>query len=117
MLSKPLASIGLAFAILGGLTAAFPADPPQRRPEGARGGPYKVIAADFTGDKIIDLAVAYTADALTLERMEGEEYLSDSFLLRLTMTATGPVDARALLATAACVTLIAELEDFRPDVG
>jgi type VI secretion system secreted protein VgrG len=46
------------------------------------------------------------ADALTLERMEGEEYLSDSFLLRLTMTATGPVDARALLGKAACVTLI-----------
>lgn len=45
-------------------------------------------------------------DALTLQRLEGEERLSDTFLLRLTMTAGGPVDVGALLGKAACVTLI-----------
>jgi type VI secretion system secreted protein VgrG len=45
-------------------------------------------------------------DVLTLQHLEGEERLSDTFLLRLTMTAGGPVDAGALLGKAACVTLI-----------
>jgi len=46
------------------------------------------------------------ADALTLRNLEGEEYISDLFLLNLTMTASGPVDAAALLGKAAYVTLI-----------
>jgi len=37
------------------------------------GGPYKVIAADFTGDKIIDLAVShYPIDAITVEQGDGK---------------------------------------------
>jgi type VI secretion system secreted protein VgrG len=45
-------------------------------------------------------------DALALQRLEGEEHLSDPFLLHLTMTASAPVDTDALLGKPACVTLI-----------
>ncbi len=44
--------------------------------------------------------------ALTLQRLEGTEHLSEPYLLHLTMSASGPVDADALLGKAACVTLI-----------
>jgi hypothetical protein len=72
MFSKPLASIGLAAGILGGLTAAVPVEPSRERPDGLRGGPYKVIAADFTGDRIPDLILSYEpSDALTVERGDG----------------------------------------------
>ena len=45
-------------------------------------------------------------DTLTLHQLDGEEYLSEPFLLHLTMTASGPVDADALLGKAACIILI-----------
>lgn len=44
--------------------------------------------------------------ALVLQRMEGEEHVSEPFHLRLTMNAAAPVDASALLGQAAHVTLI-----------
>jgi type VI secretion system secreted protein VgrG len=54
----------------------------------------------------LSLTTPLGPDALTLQQLEGEEHLSDAFLLRLGMTASGPVDAGALLGKAACVTLI-----------
>ncbi|HLW69006.1 MAG TPA: type VI secretion system tip protein TssI/VgrG [Candidatus Binataceae bacterium] len=45
-------------------------------------------------------------DALTLRGLEGEEHISDLFLLNLTMTAQDPVDASAILGKATYVTLI-----------
>jgi type VI secretion system secreted protein VgrG len=45
-------------------------------------------------------------DALALERLEGEEHVSAPFHLRLSLSASKPVDATRLLGKAACVTLI-----------
>ncbi len=45
-------------------------------------------------------------DALTLLQLDGEEFISEPFLLRLTMSASASVDPAAVLGKAACVTLI-----------
>jgi type VI secretion system secreted protein VgrG len=52
------------------------------------------------------LSTPLGSDALTLHRLEGEEYLSEPFLLHLTMTAANPVAADSLLGKPASVTLI-----------
>ncbi len=44
-------------------------------------------------------------DTLTLLELDAEEHVSDPFLLRLGLSAAGPVDAAALLGKPACVTL------------
>lgn len=46
------------------------------------------------------------ADTPTLQRLDGDEFISVPFLFRLTMTVSGPVDAAALLGKPATVTLI-----------
>jgi type VI secretion system secreted protein VgrG len=46
------------------------------------------------------------SDSLTLLRLEGEEHLAGPFLFHLTMSASGPVDADAILGKPAHVTLI-----------
>lgn len=57
-------------AVCIGFTVAGAAQLPKKRPEtGWFGGPYRVIAADFTGDKRLDLLVGYhNSDAVTLEQ-------------------------------------------------
>src|SRR5262245_28749856 len=55
--------------ILGSFTATGSA---QQLSNAGPGGPYKVIAADFTGDRVIDLALAYHGVGLvTLETGDG----------------------------------------------
>jgi hypothetical protein len=72
MFWRPFASIGLAVCILGAFTATIRPQSPQKRPQtGWFGGPYRVVAADFTGDNVLDLVIGYTVDALTLERGDG----------------------------------------------
>ena len=62
----------LAIALTPTLFAAEEAVPPlpEKRPlSGYAGGPYKVIAADFTGDGIVDLALSYyPIDVVTIEQ-------------------------------------------------
>jgi len=65
----------LATALSPSVFAAEEAVPqlPEKRPlNGYVGGPYKVIAADFTGDGIVDLALSYyPIDVVTIERGDG----------------------------------------------
>jgi hypothetical protein len=68
-----LFGVGLTVLVLGGFTATAGQEPPTPRPgTGTLGGPYKVLAADFTGDGIPDLILSYEpSDALTVERGDG----------------------------------------------
>lgn len=52
--------------------------------QGRVGGPYKVIARDFTGDRIPDLIVSYEpSDALTVERGDGRGQFSRLAVVQL----------------------------------
>ena len=61
----------------------------------------------------LGLTTPLGADALLLQRLEGDERLSDPFLFHLTASASGPVDPDALLGKPACVTLIDGAGDKR----
>ncbi len=78
MFQRPLSKVGLAAWILGVFPVAFGGEAPRERPtRGYVGGPYKVIAADFTGDGIVDLALSYyPIDVVTLERGDGQGQFS-----------------------------------------
>jgi hypothetical protein len=69
------ASTFLAWAAL--LAAAVSAAEPA-----ARGGPYRVIAADFTGDDVVDLAVGYHGiGVVTIEAGDGRGQFTRAALL------------------------------------
>src|SRR3954453_23674640 len=78
-------SVGLSFLVLGSLTATSRHQRPGQRPQdGAVGGPYKVIAADFTGDRLPDLLLSYEpSDALTLERGDGRGRFSSAAVFQI----------------------------------
>ena len=62
----------LALAV-GGLHTALCGPASGQRPSGGVvGGPYKVLAGEFTGDGVADLILSYEpCDALTIERGDG----------------------------------------------
>ena len=69
MFSRTLTIACFATLILDGFAATGSA---QQLSNIGPGGPYKVIAADFTGDRVIDLALAYHGVGLvTLETGDG----------------------------------------------
>lgn len=72
MLTAPFA-IWLLF-----LAVPARAQAPRERPaRGYVGGPYKVVAADFTGDDLVDLVIGYhNADAISLEQGDGRGHFS-----------------------------------------
>src|SRR5947209_8317120 len=53
----------LVYSTAFGAANPAPATAPAERPWGG-GGPYKLVAADFTGDGILDLAVGYVETGL-----------------------------------------------------
>src|SRR5262249_49139730 len=86
----------VAFWVFGGLAAVAWAQAQEKRPAaGVVGGPYKVLAADFTGDKVLDLAVAYhNIGMLTVERGDGRGRFSRVALLEA--LAPGPSETRGV---------------------
>jgi hypothetical protein len=64
---------GLAVSIIGPGAERARAQAPRERPvSGILGGPYKVIAGDFSGDHIVDLVAGYhNSDAITVEQGDG----------------------------------------------
>jgi hypothetical protein len=62
--------LGLTIWILGSVTVPTVAELPLDKP--VTGGPYKVIAADFAGDKLIDLALTHSPlGVATVQRGDG----------------------------------------------
>ncbi|MEX0679429.1 MAG: VCBS repeat-containing protein [Pirellulales bacterium] len=95
MCLRMILSLGLAVSMICGPVAICCAQTPSERPvSGYLGGPYKVVAADFTGDRIVDLALGYhNSDAITLEAGDGRGHFS-----RLGLYAI-PFDERTTIET------------------
>ena len=73
------ATLGICAACTGtpAEEQALPHLPTERPQRGYVGGPYKVIAADFTNDGITDLALAYhPIDVVTLDEGDGQGQFS-----------------------------------------
>lgn len=71
MTSRQWLSVNLVAWIVGsGASGSFAQSPAA---DSAVGGPYRVIAADFTGDRVLDLAIAYHAiGVVTVEAGDGK---------------------------------------------
>ena len=71
-------AVVLTLWLLNTFAAAADAQPNSDPiPDGYVGGPYKVIAADFTGDQRIELAVGYRSiGVLTIEQVDGRGQLT-----------------------------------------
>jgi VCBS repeat protein len=68
--------------LLGVCSSTLFGQSPQTVRVGPTGGPYKVIAADFTGDKVVDLAIGYHAIGLvTVEVGDGKGHFSRAGLV------------------------------------
>src|SRR5438874_2178185 len=66
--------VAVCISLASAAPAASPAAPRPKPPGGTlAGGPYKLVAADFTGDGKIDLAMAYLQiGAVTIEQGNGK---------------------------------------------
>lgn len=91
----PIWRIGLAISILSGHVATAYAQQPSKRPlRGWFGGPYKVVAADLTGEGIVDLLLGFhNCDAIALEQGDGRGQFSRSGLYPI------PFDDRTAIET------------------
>ncbi len=78
MFQRLLSTLGLAVGVLGMCAVTTGGQPAQEKPKPSYvGGPYKVIAADFTGDGIVDLAVGnHGIAAVTVMQGDGKGGLS-----------------------------------------
>ena len=77
---------GALVILLLGCCTASAQSPGETIPDGYVGGPYKVIAADFTGDQRLDLAVGYRAiGVVTIERVNRQGQLTRAALTPFTV--------------------------------
>src|SRR5262245_43188348 len=67
---------------LASIVTAQDAKSPGAPPRWVGGGPYKVVAADFTGDGIADLAVAYVQSGLvSIQKGDGRGNFTNAGVL------------------------------------